>query len=62
MKAKYNKTNITFTGISNESQLEDVTMTAERAECKHEVSDYSTKVVVTGTPDQLKKFINLYNA
>lgn len=58
MKGKVNKTNITFTGIANESQLEDVTLCAEKSKCKYKVEDYSTKVVVTG---DLDKFTNNWN-
>jgi len=61
MKAKVNKTNITFTGIANESQLEDVTFNAEKAKCKYTQEDFATKVIVTGTPAQLKTFITNYN-
>lgn len=58
MKAKRNKTNITFTGIANESQLEDVTLCAEKSKCKYKVEDFSTKVIITG---DLEKFIKNWN-
>ena len=61
MKAKANKTNITFTGIANESQLESVTYCAEKSKCKYKQEDFATKVVVTGTPEQLKTFTNNWN-
>lgn len=71
MKAKTNKEalTVTFTGIANESQLEDVTSTAERVGCPYEISDYSTKVVVSTQPSfdkeskiaQLNKFVAEYN-
>ena len=62
MKATRSKTKITFTGISNESQLEDVTVTADNTKCTYEQSDFSTKVVVKGTPKQLEAFVKKYNS
>jgi hypothetical protein len=63
MKAKINsKKQITFTGISNESQLESVQMSALNSNCKCTMSEFSMKAVVTGSEDEIKKFIKLYNA
>lgn len=58
MRIKVNKTNITFTGVANESQLRDITFAAEQSKCKYESKDHSTKIIVTGN---LNKFIKVWN-
>ena len=62
MKAKrIGETKIVFTGVSNESQLEDVESPAKRAKCKVERQDCCTKIIVTGTKEQIADFVKKYN-
>jgi len=61
MKAKkIGDTKFVFTGVSNESQLEDVESPAKRAKCKVERQDCCTKIIVTGTKKQIDEFVELY--
>lgn len=64
MRTKFNfkKNTATFTGIMNESQLEMVTLPASKVGCKTEVADFCTKVVVSGTVDQMNAFVLAFNA
>ncbi len=59
MKAKLNKTNITFTSVMNESQLESILIAAEKANCAFKQEDFGTKVIVTG---DLNKFVQIFNS
>ena len=52
----------TIKGIYNESMLNDVLHTADKAKCEYTVEDWSTKVIVSGTRDKMEKWIKLYNA
>ncbi len=62
MKAKVNKKSITVTGIWNESNMEDLFNYIKKSEVSHKYTDIgSTKMKITGTPDQLNKFIKCWN-
>jgi len=62
MAKSQSKKTVTIKGICNESQLEHVTYNAEKAKCEVEMFDCSTKAKVTGSVEQIEKFIKLYNA
>jgi len=62
MRTRVTVSKITFTGIANESQLEQVLTPAEESGCQVDQQDAHTKVIVTGTPEQIAKYIELYNA
>ena len=62
MKARVTKTKIVFTGVLNESLLECIATPAQAAGCKLDAQDFGTKQIVVGTPEQLQKFIDIYNS
>ena len=45
----------------NEMQLEHATSAAEAAKCNYVVSEWSTKITVSGKLAAINKFIDLYN-
>jgi hypothetical protein len=61
MRATRTKTKITFTGIQSEGMLDDITYHATKTGCKYVQSDYATKVVVTGTAEQIEAYTKSYN-
>ncbi len=61
-RANFKKNTYTFTNIGNESQLEQVLSAAEKAGCKTEQLDASTKVIVSGTADQMNAFAAAFNS
>jgi acetolactate synthase small subunit len=61
MKIRSNKKSIRFDGVSNESQLDDISVTAGKAGCIIDVYKNSTIVIVEGHRKNLDKFIKLYN-
>jgi hypothetical protein len=64
MKTRLNfkKNTATFSNIQNESQLEIVLSAASKASCKTEQLDCSTKVIVSGTSDQMNAFVRAFNS
>lgn len=58
MNIRVKKTSIVFTGIANESQLEDIKTITDKSGCKYEPKDYCCTAVITGN---LNKFISLWN-
>ena len=46
--------------VHNGSQYETVTLAAESAGLKAEVTDYKTKIALTGTKEQFAKFDKLF--
>ena len=57
MTYRETKDGITITGISHEGLMDDIQCCAQSTKCKTTFTDYSTKCKVTGSPEQLKKFI-----
>jgi len=61
MKLKRTSKNIVVTGILNESLLEDVKYTADKAKCITKSEDFMTKMIITGNSKQLDTFVKLWN-
>lgn len=62
IKCETKRNRIVVTHIFNESQLDLVLRTTEKAGCQKQQLDASTKVVVSGTPAQLNAFVAAWNA
>jgi len=61
MNIRKNKKSIIFTDVMNEGLLDVIMGCCSVANCRHEITEFSTKVRVTGTITQLNDFIISYN-
>ena len=63
MRASFIKkgTQIKVSGIYNESMLDDVYMYCKKSGCSFETQNYCTEAIVSGTKEQLEKFVKLWN-
>lgn len=63
MRASYIKKNtqIKVRGIYNESMLDDVYMYCKQSGCTYETQKYCTEAIVSGSKEQLAKFVTIWN-
>lgn len=62
MRARCYKNKIVFSDIMNEALQETVLNPVEASGVTATKEDFGTKVTITGTPAQLTKYQELYNA
>ena len=61
MKIRVNQKSIKVTEVLNESLMERVIEVIEKSGCKHQMKDFGTTYIITGTSEQLNNFIDIWN-
>lgn len=62
MKTKVTSTTIVFKGISNESELEEIEFPVKHANCEIMLSNCQTVATIKGQPNEILKYVRLYNS
>jgi hypothetical protein len=61
MTVSVNRNGLSVTDIYNESMANDAEFITKQSGCEYEYVRNRTKILITGTQEQLNKFINLWN-